>query len=84
MPNLDPVEALKMSYYTGPNERSFRALRIALATQGDALSDPELAVAAAAIYALRNRLNGSLIAHAERHIPRERVAQLLNALPVLT
>jgi hypothetical protein len=37
------VEALKMSYYTGPNMASLRALRIAIATHGDALSDPELA-----------------------------------------
>jgi hypothetical protein len=38
----DVPGALKMSYYTGPNEASLRVLRIGIATKGHALSDAEL------------------------------------------
>jgi hypothetical protein len=38
----DVPGALKMSYYTGRNEASLRPLRLAVATQGRALTDAEL------------------------------------------
>jgi hypothetical protein len=38
----DPTEALKMSYYTGPSERSLIALRLLVATRLDALDDIEI------------------------------------------
>ncbi len=49
-----------------------------------ALGDAEPAVALAAVYALKKRLNGSLIAHLEQHVARERCAELLDAVGVLT
>jgi hypothetical protein len=36
------VEALKLSYYTGPNELSLMPLRLLLVVQSDAISDEEL------------------------------------------
>jgi hypothetical protein len=38
----DPALALKMSYYVGLNEQSLFPLRIAIATQSDAILDPEV------------------------------------------
>jgi hypothetical protein len=39
---IDPVQALKMSYYTGPSERDLIPLRIAIAAQSDFVSDVEM------------------------------------------
>jgi Kinase/pyrophosphorylase len=42
-PNRDKVsEELRTSYYTGPNERALRPLRIRIAVASDAIADPEL------------------------------------------
>jgi hypothetical protein len=38
----DPVEALKMSYYTGPSERALIPLRLLVATHFDSLDDIEV------------------------------------------
>jgi len=56
----------------------------ALAALNSALTDPELAVASAAAYALRKRMNGSVATHLERYVSRERAEQLLDAIHVLT
>jgi hypothetical protein len=42
MPNLDPVEALKMSYYTGASEQELMPLRLRIALQSKAFDDPEV------------------------------------------
>jgi hypothetical protein len=42
MPNLDPVEALKMSYYTGASEQELMPLRLRIALQSKAFDDPEM------------------------------------------
>lgn len=49
-----------------------------------ALVDEENVVATAAVYALKKRMSGSLLAYVEQYIPRERAARLLNAIRVLT
>jgi hypothetical protein len=40
--NPKAAEALKLSYYTGPNELSLTPLRLLLSVQSDAISDEEL------------------------------------------
>ena len=40
--HLDPTSALKMSFYTGPNEISFIPMRLLVATRASLLNDPEL------------------------------------------
>ena len=40
----NPAGALKMSYYTGPNELSLIPLRIKIATETDAITDSELQI----------------------------------------
>lgn len=40
--NVDPVEALKMSFYTGPSEQTIIPLRLWLATQLNKLDDVEI------------------------------------------
>jgi hypothetical protein len=40
--SLKTVDALKLSYYTGPNAPSLMPLRLVLAVQSDAISDDEL------------------------------------------
>jgi hypothetical protein len=37
-----PIEALKMSYYTGPNEVSLSSLRLQIAMDTQAFSDPDM------------------------------------------
>lgn len=39
---IDPVQALKMSYYTGPSERDLIPLRIAVAAKSDFVADVEV------------------------------------------
>ena len=41
-PRSDPAEALKMSYYTGPSERTQIPLRLSVAVHLDTLDDPEV------------------------------------------
>lgn len=48
-----------------------------------ALADEELGVAAAAIYALRSRMNGSLWPHVRSRLPEERAEQLAGRLRLL-
>jgi hypothetical protein len=40
--NRNTTDALKLSYYTGPNEISLMPLRLSIAVQSDAVSDEEL------------------------------------------
>jgi hypothetical protein len=40
--HANPAASLKMSYYTGPNERSLVPLRLFLATHSDALADSDM------------------------------------------
>ena len=42
LPNSDPTEALKMSYYTGPSERALIPLRLLVATHSDMLTDTDV------------------------------------------
>ena len=39
----DGIEALKMAYFTGPNEQQLMAARLDTATRFDALADPDMA-----------------------------------------
>jgi hypothetical protein len=41
-PNLNAMEALKMSYYTGPSEETLMPLRLGVATRSDAVGDTEV------------------------------------------
>jgi hypothetical protein len=42
MPNLDSVEAVKMSYYSGASEQELMPLRLRIALQSEAFDDPEM------------------------------------------
>jgi hypothetical protein len=42
LPNTRPLEALKMSYYTGPNDAALSSLRLQIAVDLQALSDPDM------------------------------------------
>jgi hypothetical protein len=42
VPGVDPVEALKMSYYTGPNEQNLMPLRLQLAARADRFGDTDI------------------------------------------
>jgi hypothetical protein len=48
-----------------------------------ALEDPEPAVAAAAVYALKKRYNGTLLMHLEERVSRERADMLLSHIRAL-
>jgi hypothetical protein len=45
--NRNLVGPLRMAYYTGPNDVSLMPMRLALATQSDAIDDPDLQLLAA-------------------------------------
>lgn len=42
--NRNPAAPLKMSYYTGPNETLLIPMRLSVATQSEAINDPELQI----------------------------------------